>query len=263
MRRHASAVLTLESAGTARLVFAIAAAGAQPSDETFTVTLDGRALDIDEIADVHGTRLHAVTVDAGTVEVAYDVTIDGEVPAATATELDAITYLRPSRYCESDALATLAAGEFPEATGLELLDQVSSWVGTRLAYVSGSSSPTDGAVATQLARQGVCRDYAHLVAGLLRARDVPARVVAVYAPGLLPMDFHAVAEALIDGRWWVVDATALAPRQTMLRIATGRDAADIAFLTTSGADVELLTMQVTAIADSLPRDQISDRVELR
>ena len=52
----------------------------------------------------------------------------------------------------------------------------------------------------------------------------------MYAPGLYPMDFHAVAEAFVEGHWRVVDATLLAPRQTLVRIATGRDAADTAFL---------------------------------
>ena len=107
---------------------------------------------------------------------------------------------------------------------------MSSWVGTRLDYVPGSSDPIDGAVDTLLAGAGVCRDYAHLVVALLRAVNVPARLVAVYAPGCQPMDFHAVAEAFVDGVWRVVDATCLAPRQTMVRIATGRDAADTAFL---------------------------------
>jgi len=111
---------------------------------------------------------------------------------------------------------------------------VSSWVGTRIAYVTGSSLPTDGAVRTLLSRRGVCRDFAHLVVAFLRALDVPARVVGVYAPGLSPMDFHAVAEAAIDGVWHVVDATTLAPRQSLVRIATGRDAADIAFLSARG-----------------------------
>ena len=58
----------------------------------------------------------------------------------------------------------------------------------------------------------MCRDFAHLVIAMLRARNVPARLVAVYAPGLSPMDFHAVVEAAIDGQWRAVDATTLAPR---------------------------------------------------
>lgn len=116
---------------------------------------------------------------------------------------------------------------------------------------------------TLLARQGVCRDYAHLVIALLRALNVPARMAAVYAPGLSPMDFHAVAEAFIDGSWQVVDATRLAPRQSLLRISTGRDAADIAFLTNHWANLTLLDLQVLAIVDELPTDDFQQQVLLR
>ncbi len=45
----------------------------------------------------------------------------------------------------------------------------------------------------------------------------------MYAPGLYPMDFHAVTEAFVDGQWRVVDGTLLALRQAVVRIATGRD----------------------------------------
>ena len=126
----------------------------------------------------------------------------------------------------------------------------------------GSSLPTDGAEQTLLARRGVCRDYAHLVIALLRALDIPARMVAVYAPGLQPMDFHAVCEAWVDGTWHVVDATALAPRQSLVRISTGRDAADIAFLTNHWADLLLRELSVLAVVDTLPRDDVREFVEL-
>ncbi len=136
-------------------------------------------------------------------------------------------------------------------------------MGTRLAYVPGSSRPTDGAVQTLLSRQGVCRDYAHLVVALLRALDVPARVVAVYAPGLDPMDFHAVAEVALDDRWRAVDATLLAPRSSLVRIATGRDAADTAFLSTYGGAVRLAGLQVTAVTDGdLPGDNPAELAAL-
>ena len=82
--------------------------------------------------------------------------------------------------------------------------------------------------------QGVCRDYAHLTITLLRALEIPARLVAVYAPGLSPMDFHAVVEADVDGTWCVVDATRLAPTSSLVRICSGRDAADTAFLSLFG-----------------------------
>jgi transglutaminase-like putative cysteine protease len=86
--------------------------------------------------------------------------------------------------------------------------------------------------------QGVCRDYAHVVIALLRAMDMPARYAA-FAPGLRPMDFHAVAEAYLDGSWYVIDATRLANRRSLVRIATGRDAADCAFLSYHGGYVGL------------------------
>jgi len=137
-------------------------------------------------------------------------------------------------------------------------------VGTRLNYVPGSSDPIDGAVDTLLAGAGVCRDFTHLVVALLRAVNVPARVVSVYAPGLHPMDFHAVAEAFVDGQWRAVDGTLLAPRQTLVRIATGRDAADIAFLDNHNGAITLNGLVVTAVVEGdLPRDSINQLVSIR
>ena len=120
--------------------------------------------------------------------------------------------LRPSRYCPSDQLeGSPPPSSTGRCRGRELVAAVAAWVHRRLVYTSGSSRPVDTAVDTLLAGQGVCRDYAHLMVTLLRALEVPARLVAVYAPGLSPMDFHAVVEADVDGAWRVVDATRLAP----------------------------------------------------
>jgi transglutaminase-like putative cysteine protease len=136
-------------------------------------------------------------------------------------------------------------------------------VGTQLYYVSGASRVTDGATQTLLQRQGVCRDFAHLVIAMLRARNVPARLVAVYAPGLAPMDFHAVVEAAVDGQWRVVDATTLAPRETLVRISTGRDASDTAFLTVQSGRTDLVSVGVTATSEpDLPRDDLTRLVSL-
>ena len=144
-----------------------------------------------------------------------------------------------------------------------LLEKVSAWVGSRLNYVPGFSDPIDGAVDTLLAGAGVCRDYAHLVVAMLRAVNVPARVVSVYAPGLYPMDFHAVGEAFVDGQWRVVDGTLLAPRQSLVRIATGRDAADIAFLDNHKGTITLDRIVVSAIVDGdLPTDAIDQLVSI-
>jgi transglutaminase-like putative cysteine protease len=84
--------------------------------------------------------------------------------------------------------------------------------------------------------------------------EIPARMVAVYAPGLSPMDFHAVVEAWVDGAWWIVDATGLAPRQSLVRIATGRDAADTAWLTSLKTDLTVASMLLTVTAETLPLD---------
>ncbi len=264
MRRDVSSRIVLDVTEPADLVFSVAAAGGYTADEAFTATLDGVAIEAREVADAHDTRLHRVASGVGRLEVTYRAAIDGDADPVETSEADLLVYGRPSRYAESDALAPTAVGEFAGIRDhAQLLASVSSWVGTRLAYVSGSSLPTDGATRTLLARQGVCRDYAHLCVALLRGLGIPARQVSVYAPGLMPMDFHAVAEAWIDGAWRVVDATTLAPRSSLVRIATGRDAADTAFLTIVSGRADLVAVEVSAIADVLPGDDIDRLASIR
>jgi transglutaminase-like putative cysteine protease len=265
MRRSVSCHLEADVAEATDVVLSVAVASGPTLDqESLVVTLDGQALAVREVPDEHGTRLHlADRVPPGRLAIAYEAIALGQAAPALVSDVDLVRYLRPSRYCEADRLTAFARAEFHDLHGLSLLDAVSSWVGQRVAYVAGSSRPTDGAISTLLARQGVCRDFAHLVVALLRGCDVPARLVSVYAPGLQPMDFHAVAEAYVDGRWLVADATTLAPRSTLLRIATGRDAADTAFLTTTGTSVELLSIEVVATTDGvLPDDDVRQPVQL-
>ena len=78
------------------------------------------------------------------------------------------------------------------------------------------------------------------------------------------MDLHAVVQALVDGVWRVTDPTLLAPRSCPLRVATGRDAADTAFLSNYGGAVELRLTQVSAIVlvGNLPRDDLRELVTL-
>jgi transglutaminase-like putative cysteine protease len=261
MQRSVSAQLALRVDDAARLAFIVAVAD-RPAVERLELRLDGVQLEPREVTDAAGTRIHVVDVGRGAVTLEYSATVEGRAGGASVTDVELLEYLRPSRYCEADRLAPTARAEFSGLAGADLLAAVSSWVGTRLSYVPGSSQPTDGAVQTLLAGQGVCRDYAHLVIGLLRSLDVPARLAAVYAPGLDPMDFHAVAEAYVDGAWHVVDATTLAPRSTLVRIATGRDAADTAFLSSYGGNVALDAIQVMAVADVLPDDDVRWLVEL-
>jgi hypothetical protein len=248
----------------AELVWSVAVAdGPELGTEALTVTVDGSPIAVEELRVDDGGRLHLCTAPVGTLRLSYAAEVTGTATPAKVDPVDDIVYRRPSRYAESDELGPTAWAEFNALEGKDLLDAVSSWVGTQLFYVSGSSRHTDGATQTLLARQGVCRDYAHLVIALLRARNVPARLVAVYAPGLQPMDFHAVVEAAIDGEWRAVDATTLAPRQSLVRIATGRDASDTAFLTVQSGRADLRTMQVDATASPyLPTDDLTSLVSL-
>ena len=132
---------------------------------------------------------------------------------------------------------------------------VAAWVFERLGYRAGSSDTLDTAVDTLLAGFGSCRDFSHLTIALCRALRLPARLVAVYAPGLSPMDFHAVVEARRGTGWEVLDPTRLAPRSSLTRIATGRDAADTAFATTLSGQAELLSSNVSTVVDGdLPAD---------
>lgn len=217
-----------------------------------------------EVETVHDGRLHLLTLPSGYTTVLYEAQVRGTAEVPEPSPADLSLYRRPSRYIESESFGGFAHSEFSGVSDGELLEAVSSWVGTRLIYVPGSSGPTDGATETLLSGAGVCRDYAHLVIALLRALRVPARLTAVYAPGCDPMDFHAVVEAYVSGGWYVVDATALAPRSSLVRIATGRDAVDTAFMTTISGSSNLDWSMVTAIADDgLPQDDLDQLVALR
>ncbi len=253
--RSVTAHLEVFVAEESDLVLAIAVAdGHHRRDERLLLSLDGVPVE----ATSNGYLYFLENVGRGLLLVDYQATVLGHGSQATATSHDVFQYVRPSRYCESDRLGPLARAEFGGLVGAELLAGVSSWVGVNIDYVAGSSRPIDGAVETLLGREGVCRDFAHLTTALLRANNVAARVVSVYAPGLTPMDFHVVTEACLDGAWYVVDPTCLAPRTSMVRIATGVDASDVAFLTTTRGVVELNYMAVSATSNSdLPVDDVT------
>ena len=205
----------------------------------------------------YGGRTHIITADAGEVSMRYSASCVTSPPAPAAFfDDEVLSMLRQSRYCPSDMVGEYAIAEFAAARDTEdLVDVIASWVFERIAYESGVSGPTDSAVDTLLAGRGVCRDFAHLVITFCRALNVPARLVSVYAPGLVQMDFHAVAEVWRHDRWEIVDATRLAPRSSLVRIATGRDAADTAFAATITGDIELTSAEVFAVVDGdLPAD---------
>jgi transglutaminase-like putative cysteine protease len=233
-------LLAFDVTAPAEIVLRVAAL--QPAGETLTVTSGGSPV---EPVELEG-RQHYLRVPAGPLTISYAADVaPGEPVDAVVTEAERVEALRPSRYCPSDRMLGFAARQFgpqPDAGA------IAEWVFGHLAYAAGSSVATTDAVDTLLSGAGVCRDYAHLTAALCRAVDIPARVAAVYAPGLSPMDFHLVVETGADGHWRVWDATRLAPRPSLIRIATGRDAADTAFATTLSGLLTLTDLRITAVA---------------
>jgi transglutaminase-like putative cysteine protease len=251
MRTDVACWLTVSSPVPATALLQVAVAA--PDGEQLTVLSDGRPVTAEEIA-VPGARVHRLRLGTGETTIAYTAHAESAGSPREVTPTEWAEYVRPSRYCPSDQLEGYASAEFDRSMPrAELVAAVAAWVNRRLVYTSGSSRPVDTAVDTLLLGQGVCRDYAHLTITLLRALEIPARLVAVYAPGLSPMDFHAVVEADVDGIWKTVDATRLAPTSALVRICSGRDAADTAFLSLFGGQATLGQMTVTAtVAGDLP-----------
>jgi transglutaminase-like putative cysteine protease len=142
---------------------------------------------------------------------------------------DIIPFLFPSRYCQSDKLQRLAYNEFGRIENVySKVLAITNWIYNNVEYLSGSTNSQTSAYDTITERAGVCRDFAHLGIALCRALSIPARYFTGYAFKLYPPDFHACFEAYIGGSWIIFDPTRLAPLNGMVKIATGRDAADAA-----------------------------------
>jgi Transglutaminase-like enzymes, putative cysteine proteases len=157
-----------------------------------------------------------------------------KVPPAHLNQAQ-LPFLLPSRYCQSDRLARFAWQKFGAIT--DVYDQVlaiTDWIHTNVEYVPGSTNSSTSAYDTPMECAGVCRDFAHLGIALCRALTIPARYFAGYAHQLNPPDFHACFEAFIGGHWILFDATRLAPPNGLVRIGSGRDAADVSVCTAFG-----------------------------
>jgi transglutaminase-like putative cysteine protease len=154
-----------------------------------------------------------------------------------------IQYLMPSRYCPSDRHENFVATRFDAAAPGDRVQQMAEWIHEFVDYAPGYSRIGGTATDTFISRQGVCRDFAHLLITFARAAEIPARMVSAYALDINPPDFHAVVEVYLDGRWHLVDATRLVPEQNLVRIAVGRDATDISFMTIFGT-AEMIAQSV-------------------
>lgn len=182
---------------------------------------------------------------SGDVTVTYEALVDVVRPRAAIAGLkavprrklpsDVIPYLLPSRYCESDRLAPFAESEFDGAKGGDKVLMMADWIYAHFEYDPGASNEATTATDSFVLRRGVCRDYAHTLISFARAVGIPARMVSAYAPAIEPPDFHAVAEVWLENAWHLIDPTRLAAEDQLVRIAIGRDATDVSFMTIFGA----------------------------
>jgi len=161
---------------------------------------------------------------------------------------DTVPYLMGSRYCPSDQFQSFVYEQFGHLDGGSRIMAMRAWIHDNVRYVPGISNSATTAIDTFHTLQGVCRDFAHVMITFARACGIPARIASVYALGVKPQDFHAVAEVFLSGEWHIVDATGMANADTIAKIGIGRDAADIAFLTAFGpAHMLAQSVRVTAL----------------
>ncbi|MBR1157055.1 transglutaminase family protein [Bradyrhizobium sp. JYMT SZCCT0428] len=145
---------------------------------------------------------------------------------------EVLPFLLPSRFCPSDKFMRFAQREFSSAgDGVARIMAILEWIHRHVDSVAGASDAQTTAEQTFVDRAGVCREFTHLGITLTRALGIPARAVSAYALELNPPDFHAIFEVYIEDSWWLIDPTRLAPIEGIVRIGSGRDASDIAFLT--------------------------------
>jgi transglutaminase-like putative cysteine protease len=150
---------------------------------------------------------------------------DFDVEHASA---EVLSYLNPSRYCQSDLMYQAAGNMFASYDNdYDKVAAITDWIYNNIKYISGSSNEHTTAIDSFNNNAGVCRDFAHLGITFCRALTIPARYFTCYAYQLYPKDFHACFEAYINGQWMLFDATKLAPINGFVKIAVGRDAADV------------------------------------
>jgi len=197
-----------------------------------------------------GSRYMRMRAEPGPLTVRYDATVDithhfeppariDEVPIARLAP-EVVPFIYPSRYCQSDRLRRYATREFGHLRqGYWRVQAIRDWVCQRTAFTVGSSNVSTSAVDTLVEQVGICRDFAHLMIALCRAVNIPARFVTGIdygaAPSLGPPDFHAYVEVFLGERWYLFDPTGISPPMGLVRIGTGRDAADVSFATMFGA----------------------------
>jgi transglutaminase-like putative cysteine protease len=202
--------------------------------------------------DLYGNRCERLEIPAGGSRVAYEAQLlvsspaDVVEPSARETPVEllpdeTISFVMPSRFCLPDELGHEAWQRFGSLQpGWERVQAVVDFVHGHLEWVSGASNPWTTAADAYRAGQGVCRDFAHLAITFCRALNIPARYVFGYIPEIdcppltEPMDFAAWCEVYLEGCWYTFDARNNTPRTGRVVVGRGRDAIDVALMTSFG-----------------------------
>ena len=215
-----------------------------------------------------GNRVLRLQAAPGPLHVVYRATVDlrhtlmppSQVRESALAELPAETlpFLLASRYCQSDQLTQLAHGEFGHLPrDYARAAAVCDWVRRRTRFMLGASAVGTTALDTLKEQRGVCRDFAHLMIALCRALNIPARFVTGLDygadPALGPHDFHAYVEVWLGDRWYLFDPAGITVPAGLVRLATGRDAADVSFCTMFGAVRPHLPQVTVGAVQDAPR----------
>lgn len=218
--------------------------------------------------DVFGNRCGRVIAPPGAFRLSYegvyrDVYQSEPQPSPDAVQhppgdlpADVLPFLLGSRYCEVDRLSAVAwdlFGKLP-AGGSRVL-AINDWVFQNIQFGYKLTRSNKTALDTCVERTGVCRDMMHLAISFCRALNIPARYATGYLgdieadPDPTPMDFSAFYEVYLDGRWWPMDARHGKARIGRVLMARGRDATDVALITSFGR--HRLT-KFTVVTDLIP-----------
>lgn len=181
-----------------------------------------------------------------------------EIPVASLPA-DTLVFLLASRYCDTERLSQIAWNMFGNVpAGLQRVRAIVEFVHNHVQFGYQFARPTRTAFETYEERVGVCRDFAHLTVSLCRCMNIPARYVNGYLgdigvpPNTAPMDFNAWIEVYLGGRWHTFDARHNKPRIGRVMVARGRDATDIAMMSSFGPHMlksfRVITEQVQTLA---------------
>jgi transglutaminase-like putative cysteine protease len=222
-------------------------------EEPERLVVEPAGVEAEVFLDAMGNRCARLIAPVGSLRVAYENVFrtnmepDAQPDATTAQEwagklpTGVLPFLLGSRYCEVDGLSAVAwdlFGKLPPG-GTRVL-AINKWVFDNIRFGYRFTRPNKTAVDTYVERTGVCRDMMHLAIAFCRAMNIPARYATGYLadidadPDPTPMDFSAFYEVYLGGRWWPMDARNGRPRVGRVLMARGRDATDVAMVTSFG-----------------------------